>query len=377
MHASKLSLVKTNKAAWRFSATALLGGAASAFLARNRRMEMKSRLAGKVVLITGGSRGLGLLLAREYLKQGASVSICARDERELTRAREILLPANAAETRRENRIHLAVCDISRREQVRYWVHSTVDALGGIDVIVNNAGIIQVGPFQEMTEEDVKSVLDVHLWGMCFTTWEALPFLRESAQRSTLISGRRLSPFSNIVNITSLGGVIPVPHLLPYSVSKFAAVGWSETLKAELAPEGVRVFTVVPGLMRTGSHFHALFKGQKKKEMNLFSLAASFPGITLSADRAAKRIVRGTLRGEGYLTVGMPAKIARLVYAAAPNLVGKMNAGIASVLPGRKTDERTAPMEGQAVERKFGEGVSGSWVTGLGRRAAKRNNEKAV
>jgi short-subunit dehydrogenase len=111
---------------------------------------------------------------------------------------------------------------------------------------------------------------------------ALPVMREQSH------GR-------IVTITSLGGKIAVPHLVPYCAAKFAAVGFSEGLRAELGRDPVTVTTVVPGLMRTGSHVQALFTGQADKEFTWFSLGASLPLVSMDAERAARQIVEGVRR----------------------------------------------------------------------------------
>lgn len=92
----------------------------------------------------------------------------------------------------------------------------------------------------------------------------------------------------IVNITSIGGKVGMPHLLPYTCAKFATVGLSEGLRAELGREGIRVTTIVPGLMRTGSHLKAMFRGQHEQEFTWFSLGASLPLVSMGAERAARQ-----------------------------------------------------------------------------------------
>ena len=108
-------------------------------------------------------------------------------------------------------------------------------------MVNNAGMIQVGPLATTTKEDFVTALDVMFWGTLYPTLAVLPQMRARGR-------------GHIVNITSIGDLVSVPHLLPYTCAKFAAVGLSEGLRAELGPVGIRVTTVVPGLMRTGSYF---------------------------------------------------------------------------------------------------------------------------
>src|SRR5438105_1031989 len=204
-----------------------LAGAAVAtwLLKRKLRAMRKIDLRGKLVLITGGSRGLGLELAREFSREGARIAFCGRDEETLRRA-EQQLTDQAADARGY------VCDVTNARSVTEMVALVERDLGAVHVLVNNAGIIEVGPAEVMTEEDYRQTMDTHFWGPLHATLAVLPSMRYRG------SGR-------IVNITSVGGKISVPHLLPYSVSKFALVGFSEGLHAELAKEGIRVTTVVP------------------------------------------------------------------------------------------------------------------------------------
>jgi NAD(P)-dependent dehydrogenase (short-subunit alcohol dehydrogenase family) len=246
------------------------------------------QLAGKVVLITGGSRGLGLALAREFAASGCRVAICARDTEELKRARADL------ESRGADALALR-CDVTDLGQVDGMVGATLEHYGQIDVLVNNAGHIQVGPVQEMTLQDFEQAMDVMFWGVLYPTRAVLPHMIERH------SGR-------IVNITSVGGKVAVPHLLPYDCAKFAATGFSQGLRAELAAEGIKVVTIAPGLMRTGSYRNAWFKGDAEREASWFGVSASLPGITMDGARAARQIVRATERGEAERVLTVSANL---------------------------------------------------------------------
>src|SRR5919198_4138611 len=225
---------------------------------------------GKTVLITGGSRGLGLVLARELARQGARLAICARDAAELERARADLAARGAD-------VIAVPCDLTKRAQVEELVNDARAHFGRIDVLINNAGVIQVGPIDVMTLEDYEEAMRTHYWGPLYAILAVLPEMRSRGE------GR-------IVNISSVGGKISVPHLLPYSASKFALTGLSEGLRAALAKDGVAVTTVCPGLMRTGSPRNALFKGEHRAEYAWFSISDSLPFFTLSAEEAAAEIV---------------------------------------------------------------------------------------
>ncbi len=224
--------------------------------------------------------------------------------------------------------------------------------------MNNAGIIQVGPAETMSLDDFRAQLAATFWGTVHASLAVLPGMR--ARRE----GR-------IVNITSIGGKIAVPHLLPYSAAKFAAVGFSEGLHAEVAKDGVRVVTVAPGLMRTGSFGQGLFKGQREKEMDWFSLGSTLPLVSMDAERAARRIVRATERGEAFVTLGLPFKAARLFHGIFPGLTADLAGVVARFLPG----PGGAGPE-QRAEKGFRHrgAVSRSFLTVLGERAAREHHE---
>lgn len=304
----------------------------------------------KVVLITGGSRGLGLTMARQLLQHGASVAMCARDEAELERARSAL-------HQDDGRVLTVPCDITDREQVLTMVDHVDHHFGRIDVLINNAGIIQVGPVELMTLTDYEEAMDVHFWGPLYTILAVLPTMRQRRE------GR-------IVNISSIGGKVSVPHLLPYSASKFALVGLSEGLRAELRKDGIIVTTVCPGLMRTGSPRQAFFKGQHQAEYAWFSISDALPIVSQSAERAARQIIAACQRGDAQVVLSLPAQLATMVHSLLPgwttDVLGLVNrlllpasGGIGSAQrPGKQSASQLSP----------------SWLTTLSDRAAQRNNE---
>jgi NAD(P)-dependent dehydrogenase (short-subunit alcohol dehydrogenase family) len=285
-----------------------VGGIAALMAAREVMARMREMdLQGRVVVITGGSRGLGYLLAREFLRQGARVAICARDDEELFRAQREL----EAET--GGNVLAYRCDVSDSTQVEQFVQLVARRLGPPEVLVNNAGVIEVGPLEAMDREDFQQAMDIMFWGTLHPTMAVLPYMRERG------SGR-------IVNITSIGGRVSVPHMLPYSSAKFAATGFSEGLRAELAGTGIRVTTVSPGLMRTGSQVNAYYKGRSREEYRWFSVGAGAPVISMDAERAARQIVRAAKRGEAQRILSLPANVLARFHGLAPGLT----AGIASL-----------------------------------------------
>lgn len=272
----------------------------------------KGRFQDRVVVITGGSRGLGLALGREFGSRGAIVALVARDEAELNRAREDL-------SERGIRSAAYVCDLGSADPIRAAIAAIVADHGRIDAVVNNAGTMLVAPFDLMDDEDFKTAMDLHFWAPYHLIRAALPHLRKSE-------------CARIVNISSIGGHVAVPHMVPYAASKFALVGFSDALRAELAAEGIRVTTVAPGLMRTGSHVNALFKGDTAGEYAWFATSASLPTLSVSASRAARQIVDAAVAGRGELTIGFAAKNARIFQALLPRVASAFTALANRLLP---------------------------------------------
>jgi short-subunit dehydrogenase len=308
-------------------------------------------LKGKTVLITGGSRGLGLVMAREFACEGAQLAICARDEAELERARADLMKRGA-------RVLAVPCDVTDRVQVNEMVSIVRDHYGQIDVLVNNAGVIQVGPLEVMTLEDYELAMRVHFWGPLYTTLAVLPEMRRRRD------GR-------IVNISSIGGKISVPHLVPYSASKFALVGLSAGLRAELQKDGVVVTTVCPGLMRTGSPRNATFKGQHRAEYAWFSISDALPVTAMKAERAARQIIEACKRGDAEVVLSIQAQLAVKFHALFPGLTADLLGLVNRLLPGPGGIGRK-----RAKGKDSQSELSPSWLTVLNEQAAERNNEVA-
>jgi len=337
----------------RRTALMFAAGAAAAAVVRGRRPPVLYDLRGRTVLVTGGSRGLGLVLARGLVREGARVAICGRDVETLERAR--------VELERLGGEVLAVpCDVTAPAQVDDLVRIVHDWFGPLDVIVNNAGTIAVGAERATTIEDYEEALRINFWGAVHVIRAALPDLR-----------RR--PGSRIVNITSIGGLVAVPHLLPYTASKFALVGYSRGLRAELAADGVVVTTVCPGLMRTGSPPNAYFKGRPRAEYAWFSVGDSLPGLTVSAETACARILDACRLGRAEVAFPFWVRLAAAGQAVAPELTALALTTMHRLLPayhGAPTHERLRGWDAQSM-------VSPSWLTTLGDRATLRNNQTAA
>ncbi len=274
---------------------------AGGVLWRRRRM---CSFADKVVVITGGSRGLGLAMAREFGRKGAKLALISRKPEELELAALNLVQRGVQE------VTTWPCDVRDTEEARRTLEAIVRRYGRLDVLVNNAGTILVAPLETMTREDFEDALDIHFWAPYHLMMSALPHLRQ------VENGR-------IVNISSVGGRVAVPHLAPYCASKFALAGLSDAFRSELAKEDICVTTVTPGLMRTGSHVNAWFKGNRAKEFTWFSLGASMPFLSMNASRAARQIVVAVGRGRPELTITFQARLAIAAQAIFPNLTARI------------------------------------------------------
>jgi len=337
---------KTKNGWWL--ATALGIGAVAAYTALKRqRPEYDFR--NKVVLITGGSRGLGLVLARILADEGARIAICARNLEELKRAK-VDLEDRGVE------VFEFLCDVRNQSEVEQMVEAVCNHYGQIDVLVNNAGVIQVGPLEVQTQKDFEDAMAIHFWGAFYTMQAVLPEMKERGE------GR-------IVNVSSIGGKIAVPHLAPYCASKFALVGLSSAMRLELAKDNIFITTVCPGLMRTGSHVNAVFKGQNEKEFAWFSIGNALPVSSISAESAAEQIVEATRRGDAELIVSLQAKFAAKANALLPELTAEISEMVNRILP-----SAGGIGEEHALGKDSTSFVSPSFLTALADKESYQNNE---
>jgi short-subunit dehydrogenase len=264
-----------------------------------------------VALVTGASRGLGFLLARELAERGHDLVLCARSSDGLNAARADL-------ERHGIRVLGVPADIGVAAEAGGVVDAALARFGRLDVLVCNAGLIQVGPAAAMRTDDYAQAMDVMFWGLVHPVLAALPALRRTGGR--------------ILAITSVGGKLPAPHLLPYCAAKHAAVGFAEGLRVEVAREGVSVTVGVPGLMRTGSPRNAMFTGDRNAEYRWFAAADSLPLLSMNAERAARKLVDATLRGRPEVVLTPAAKVGMRLHGLAPATTLRVLAGLNRLLP---------------------------------------------
>jgi NAD(P)-dependent dehydrogenase (short-subunit alcohol dehydrogenase family) len=289
-----------------------------------------------VALVTGGSRGLGFALAEELLSQGCRVAICARDAAELERAASKLRAGGGS-------VATYQCDLAHPDEARAMVRAVIEEMHGLDILINNAGIIQVGPAKLMKETDFIEAMDLMFWAPYHCIAEALVQFRKQG-------------YGHIANISSIGGLVSVPHLLPYSSAKFALVGLSDGLAVELAAENIHVTTVTPGLMRTGSHIQAEFRGRAGAEYTWFGLAATMPFVAIAPSEAARGIVDGIRRSKRRVTLPLSARCLAAINGVAPEVLSRGLTAANAFLPGAANEgagKKKGKQVGNAVVDQVG------------------------
>ncbi|XP_078494807.1 putative oxidoreductase MexAM1_META1p0182 [Ciona intestinalis] len=197
---------------------------------------MASKFAGKVVLVTGASKGIGAEIAKQFASEGAVLSLTGRDTAALSQV------ANECRTKQSNEVLEIVADLCDEEQAANVVQQTVDKLGKLDVLVNNAGICLVGKIEEATLKDFDRLFTINVRSMFHLTQLAVPHLKK-------VKG-------NIVNISSICSTGQYTRLLLYNMTKAAVDQFTKTTALELAPSGVRVNAANPASVKTTIYANA-------------------------------------------------------------------------------------------------------------------------
>ncbi len=267
---------------------------------------------GRVVVITGGARGLGFALARTFAAHGALVWLVSRHGDQLDRAVERLRATGAS-------AYAHVADVTDPVAVDGMVEAVVARHRRIDVVVNNAGVITAMPFANAELADFRESMDTHFWGPLHVVRATLPWLTRRG--------------GHIINVSSIGGRVGVPHLAPYCAGKFALTGLSEVLRAELAHQDVWVTLATPGLMRTGSVGRVKVRGNHVAEARWFAALSATSLTSQDAAAAARQIIRAAGRRQAVTTPGWQARVQHAANAVAPELTAAvLSAVTAHVLP---------------------------------------------
>ena len=319
------------------------------------QQQVRSAGAGPLALVVGGSRGLGLAAARQLANRGYRLVLTARNADDLERAADQLRAEGAS-------VEVQACDVRDEAGIQALV-ALVEETGPIEVLLHVAGVIQVGPLASLSREDFREAIDIMLWGPINTALAVSPLMVKRGR------GR-------IGVVTSVGGLIPAPHLLPYSTAKFGATGFARGLRSELAGTGVTVTTIEPGLMRTGSHLNAQFVGDQGPEFAWFSAADNIPLLSMDADRAAAQIVHAVLAGRAVVQPTPLAKVAQRVDSLAPNATSLLLGVVTRLLPDAPASSVHEKIPGHEAQQRLRPRARSQmeWITTLGRRAAGRLNQ---
>ena len=338
----------------RYSQQILTGAALAYVSLMAARAVVRSRRKfcwrNKIALITGGSRGLGLVLGRELVREGVRVAICSRDGASVQRAVEDLQSQAL-----NSRVIGLQCDVRSTDEVEHTVEEIQKQWGDIELLFNVAGIIDVGPFEAMSLQDFENAMNVNCWGALRTTQCVLP-------------GMRRKGWGRIVNVASIGGKRAVPHMLPYAASKFALVGLSHGLRAELKQHNIFVTAACPSLMITGSPRNANFKGQHRAEYAWFAVGDALPIVSMSAENAARQIMDACQQGRGEVLISNLTNISTYLQGLFPELSREI----------LEFTNRLLPEMGGTGKTKAGRDseswITRSFLTHLSQQAAIRNNE---
>ena len=312
----------------------------------------KSRPDSPVAVVLGGSRGLGFLVARELVQRGHHVVVAARDADDLDTA--------AQDLREWGSVSAMTCDVRDAHEVGELVGRVEHEVGPIEVLVTVAGIIQAAPAESLVLQEFEDAMATMAWGPIHAAMTVLPHMRRRGR------GR-------IGTVTSIGGMVSPPHLLPYATAKFAAVGFSDGLAAALSGTGVTATTIVPGLMRTGGHVHARFGGDAAAEYAWFAPVASLPVVSVDAERAARRIVDALLAGRAMVVLTPLAWLGIRVRGLAPGTTTRLMGLMGRLLPDAPPREGARTVEGAEARRRLSSPLVDRLTT-LGDRAARRHQD---
>jgi short-subunit dehydrogenase len=253
-------------------------------------------LEGKLVLITGAAAGIGRALALELARRRANLLLVDIDAAGLA--------ATALEARRRGvRVDVCLADLARGEEVARLAARVRRDFSHLDVLVNNAGVAYYGTTHEMSHEQWRRVMAVNLFAPIQLTRELLPVLFER-------------PEAHLLNMCSISGLVGSSRLAAYNATKFALVGFTESLRAEYGPRGLGVTALCPGLVRTGIFESAMTGGDKR--------APRFPWwMTASPERVARGAVRAIRRNQGLVVITAHARLVWWVKRLSPWLLDRI------------------------------------------------------
>jgi 3-oxoacyl-[acyl-carrier protein] reductase len=188
-------------------------------------------LNGKVAIVTGATKGIGRAIAETLVREGIDVCISARKRSEIDQT------VMALAGLKQGRVTGIVCDVCDHSQVKSLIERTVEDLGGLDILINNAGIGIFATVEDMPPDDFRAVLQTNVFGVYYCCHEAIPVMKQRGG-------------GYIINISSLAGTNPHPRMAAYNASKFGLNGFSEALMQEVRHDGIKVSYIMPGSVNT-------------------------------------------------------------------------------------------------------------------------------
>jgi short-subunit dehydrogenase len=257
-------------------------------------MGQRRNLNGLRLVITGASQGIGRALALAAARRGARVLAAARSDTLLHELAEAVRAAGGV-------LETVHADIAQREDREAMAGAALRHFGGVDVLINNAGIGATGHFAEVSAERLRAIMEVNFFALVETTRQFLPLLR-------------LGTTPAILNISSIAGKRGIPARSEYSASKFAVQGFSEALRAELAKDGIDVLLVCPGLTQTNFSHNML---EQKAALQLDHLRG------MTAEAVAEATLRALERGRNELCLSLGGRLIVLVNRLFPRLADRI------------------------------------------------------
>lgn len=254
-------------------------------------------LKDKVVIITGGTSGIGLSLAKVFASYGTKTVIASIDK-------DYLTPLEDKFHKDGKEILTMYADVTKEDDCKKIIDLTIEKYGRIDILVNNAGISMRALFKDLKLDVLKKLIDTNFWGMVYCTYYALPHLLESK--------------GTVVGISSVAGYKGLPGRTGYAASKFAMVGFLETLRIEHSCDGLHVLIVAPWFTRSNIRNAALgpdgspqgVSPRKEEKM-------------VSPDWVARRIVRGVVRKRKKMVLTLKGKLFLLINTIFPSLIDRL------------------------------------------------------
>lgn len=251
---------------------------------------------GTVAVVTGAGSGIGRALARNLAARGCALALADVKAERLVETAELVRPAASAVTTCE-------LDVADRDAVARFAETVIEAHGGVQLLINNAGVALIGTAEEVSLDNIAWLLNINFWGMVYGVKAFLPVLKQQ-------------PAAHIVNLSSVSGLLAPAGQAAYAASKFAVRGFSESLRTELAATSVRVSCVHPGGVRTNiardARVDSVNVGQSEQAKAVFERTSRLP-----PEKAAEIILRGVEANRARILIGQDAHMLDIIQRLAP------------------------------------------------------------